>query len=127
MIRRIRAREGLGFVAPQAGPLVRRFFELRDQIPPPCAEPRDERLRARLDAVLHHHAILLSIAMDLLAFEWRSEQLGRQLDALDGMGEPAVRLEEIYAELASRRVISANTSGAVVLQPRSWSTLPAPW
>ena len=63
--------------------------------------------------------MLLSIAMDLLAFEWRSERLSRQLDALDGMGEPAVLLEEIYADLASRRVISANTSGAVVLQPRS--------
>ncbi len=119
VIRRIRAREGLGFVAPRAGPLVRRFFALRDQLPPTCPEPRDEQLRGRLDAVLHHHAMLLSIAMDLLAFEWRSERLSRQLDALDGMGEPAVLLEEIYADLASRRVISANTSGAVVLQPRS--------
>ena len=101
VIRRIRAREGLGFVAPRAGPLVRRFFELRELIPRPCAEPRDEQLRGRLDAILHHHAMLLSIAMDLLAFEWRSERLSRQLDALDGMGEPAVRLEEIYAELAA--------------------------
>jgi hypothetical protein len=101
VIRRIRAREGLGFVAPQAGPLIRRFFELRDLIPPSGAAPRDEQLRAELDAILHHHAMLLSIAMDLLAFEWRSERLGQQLDALDGMGEPAARLEEIYAELAA--------------------------
>ena len=119
VIRRIRAREGLGFVAPRAGPLVRRFFALRDQLPPTCPELRDEQVRGRLDAVLHHHAMLLSIAMDLLAFEWRSERLSRQLDALEGMGEPAVLLEEIYADLASRRDISANTSGAVVLQPRS--------
>jgi len=119
VIRRIRDREGLGFVAPVGGPLIRRFFELRDLLPPACAESRDEQLRGRLDAILHHHAMLLSIAMDLLAFEWRSERLSRQLDALDGMGEPAVLLEQIYADLASRRVISANTSGAVVLQPRS--------
>ena len=101
VIRRIRAREGLGFVAPQAGPLIRRFFELRDLIPASGAEPHDEQLRAELDAILHHHAMLLSIAMDLLACEWRSERLSRQLDALDGMGEPAARLEEIYAELAA--------------------------
>ena len=125
VVGRIRAREGLGFVAPLGGPLIRRFFALRDLLPP-CVEPRDERLRERLDAILHHHAMLLSLAMDLLAFEWRSERLSRQLDALDGMGEPAVWLEEIYAELASRRVSSANISGAVVLQPRSWSTLPEP-
>ena len=56
---------------------------------------------AELDAILHHHAMLLSIAMDLLAFEWRSERLSRQLDALDGMGEPSARLEEIYADLAA--------------------------
>jgi hypothetical protein len=106
LIRRIRAREGLGLIAPRAGPLVRRFFELRDLMPPSCAEPSDEQLRGRLDAILHHHAMLLSIAMDLLAFEWRSERLSRQLDALDGMGEPAVRLEEIYADLAAdQRVV----------------------
>jgi hypothetical protein len=101
VIRRIRAREGLGFVAPRGGPLVRRFFELRDLIPSPCADPHDEQLRERLDAILHHHAMLLSIAMDLLAFEWRSDRLRGQLDALDGMGEPAVWLEEIYADLAA--------------------------
>ena len=57
--------------------------------------------------------MLLSMAMDLAACEWRSERLTVQIDALDGMGAPATWLEEIYAELAgapaeeNRRAISA--------------------
>jgi len=37
-----------------------------------------------------------------LAYEWRSEKIGRQLDALDGLGEPAAHLDQLYAELAGR-------------------------
>ena len=33
VIRGARAREGLGFLAPRGGPLVRRFFSLRDLLP----------------------------------------------------------------------------------------------
>jgi hypothetical protein len=42
------------------------------------------------------------VALDLLAYERRSEKIGRQLDALDGLGEPAAHLEQLYAELAGR-------------------------
>ncbi len=98
VIKGIRARQGLGFIAPVGGPLVRRFFELRDLLPE-CPDPRDDHLRRQLDSILHHHALLLSLAMELLAYEWRSDRLGYQIDALDGMGAPAVMLEEIYASL----------------------------
>ena len=60
------------------------------------------QLRRQLDAILHHHALAVWVALDLLAYEWRSEKIGRQLDALDGLGEPAAHLDQLYAELAER-------------------------
>jgi hypothetical protein len=102
VIRGARAREGLGFLAPRGGPLVRRFFGLRDLLPRACDDPADEERRRQLDAILHHHALAVWVAMDLLAYEWRSERIARQLDALDGLGTPAVQLDQLYAELAGR-------------------------
>ncbi|MFL6044080.1 MAG: hypothetical protein ACJ72M_03065 [Propionibacteriaceae bacterium] len=102
VVRGARAREGLGFLAPRGGPLVRRFFGLRDQLPKACDDAADEELRRQLDAILHHHALAVWVALDLLACEWRSERIARQLDALDGLGEPAVHLDQLYAELAQR-------------------------
>jgi hypothetical protein len=102
VIRGARAREGLGFLAPRGGPLVRRFFSLRDSLPRACDDPVDEHRRRRLDAILHHHALAVWVAMDLLAYEWRSERIASQLDALDGLGTPAVQLDQLYAELAGR-------------------------
>jgi hypothetical protein len=102
VLRGARAREGLGFLAPRGGPLVRRFFSLRDLLPRSCQDPADDELRRQLDAILHHHALAVWVALDLLAYEWRSEKIGRQLDALDGLGEPAAHLDRLYAELAER-------------------------
>jgi hypothetical protein len=102
VVRGAQAREGLGFLAPRGGPLVRRFFGLRDLLPKACEDPADEDLRRRLDAILHHHALAVWVALDLLACEWRSERIARQLDALDGLGEPAVELDLLYARLAQR-------------------------
>ena len=102
VVRGARAREGLGFLAPRGGPLVRRFFGLRDLLPKSCHDPVDDELRRQLDAILHHHALAVWVALDLLAYEWRSEKIGRQLDALDGLGEPAAHLDQLYAELAQR-------------------------
>ena len=45
------------------------------------------------------HALLLSMQLDLLAYEWRSERIAEQVDALDGMGAPGRWLEELYAQL----------------------------
>jgi hypothetical protein len=102
VIRGARAREGLGFLAPRGGPLVRRFFGLRDLLPRACDDPADDERRRRLDAILHHHALAVWVAMDLLAYEWRSERIACQLDALDGLGTPAIQLDQLYAELAGR-------------------------
>jgi hypothetical protein len=102
VVRGAQAREGLGFLAPRGGPLVRRFFGLRDLLPGACPDSADEELRRQLDAILHHHALAVWVALDLLAYEWRSEKIGRQLDALNGLGEPAAHLEQLYAELADR-------------------------
>src|SRR5829696_2890332 len=95
----VRTRQHMGVLAPRAGPLVRRFFAMRDLLPQRYADPDAERLRALLDSILHHHALLLSMALDLLAYEWRSERIAEQVDALDGMGCPGRWLEELYAEL----------------------------
>jgi hypothetical protein len=104
VVRGARAREGLGFLAPRGGPLVRRFFSLRDLLPKSCQDSADDELRRQLDAILHHHALAVWVALDLLAYEWRSEKIGRQLDALDGLGEPAAHLDQLYAELAERPI-----------------------
>ena len=95
----IRARESLGYLAPRGGPLVRRFFALRDRLPRHCDDPDDERLRAIMDVTFHHHAMALATALEFLALEWRSAELARQVDALDGLGAPARRLDEVYAAL----------------------------
>jgi hypothetical protein len=116
VVRGAQAREGLGFLAPRGGPLVRRFFGLRDLLPRACDDPADEDLRRRLDAILHHHALAVWVALDLLACEWRSERIARQLDALNGLGEPAIELDQLYAQLAQRsttdeRTVSAGSKG----------------
>ena len=67
-----------------------------------CDDPADEERRRQLDAILHHHALAVWVALDLLAYEWRSEKIARQLDALDGLGHPAVQLDQLYAELSGR-------------------------
>lgn len=92
----IRARTSLGLVAPRGGPLVRRFFALRDQLPVDGGDPELNGWSAELAAILYHHAMAVSVAMDFLATEWRSPVLSRQLDSLHDLGAPARRLEEIY-------------------------------
>jgi hypothetical protein len=100
VLRDIRARKGLGFIAPRAGPLVRRFFALRDQVLAQASTPAQSRVRDEMAAILHHHAMALSVAMDFLASEWRSAALAGQVDALTDLGAPARRIEEIYRLLA---------------------------
>ena len=97
----VRSRQHMGVLAPRAGPLVRRFFAMRDLLPQRYADSDAERLRAVLDSILHHHALLLSMALDLLAYEWRSQRIAEQVDAIDGMGAPGGWLEDLYAELTA--------------------------
>ena len=97
----IRARQSLGHLAPRAGPVVRRFFALRDRLPPRCDDPDDEQVRAFLDVTFHHHAMALATALEFCAVEWRSPEIARQVDAMDGLGAPARRLDEVYASLVA--------------------------
>ena len=97
----ISRREPLAELAPRGGPLIRRFCELRAQLP----ESDDHEVRQLTDElgpVLDHHAMLLSSSLDMLAVDWRSERIVDQLERLDGLGAPAERLEGIYATLTTR-------------------------
>jgi len=102
VLRGVRARRTLGELAPRGGPVVRRFFALRDSLPAHCEDPEDERIRTVLDITLHHHAMVLSTALEFLALEWRSDRIARQLDGFDGLGAPARALDEVYATLSRR-------------------------
>ena len=68
-------------------------------MPKHCDDPEDNRLREIMDVTLHHHAMALATALEFCALEWRSPQIARQIDALDGLGAPARRLDEVYAAL----------------------------
>jgi hypothetical protein len=96
----ISRREPLAELAPRGGPLVRRFCELRARLP----ESDDPELRGVADIVgpvLDHHALMLSSSLDMLAVDWRSERIARELERITGLGPPAERLDDIYSRLAS--------------------------
>jgi hypothetical protein len=95
----ISRREPLAELAPRGGPLVRRFCELRARLPE-SDDPDLERITDILGPVLDHHALMLSSSLDMLAVDWRSERIADELERITGLGAPALRLEEIYAELA---------------------------
>jgi hypothetical protein len=97
--------EHLGIVAPRGGPLVQRFFSLRDQLPSRCADPQLNRLRAVLDTIFYHHAMQVATALDFLALDGGSELLSRQVSGFTGLGAPAELLEEVYRELRERRQV----------------------
>ncbi len=101
LLREIRRHGHLGSIAPRGGPLVRRFFSLRDELPRSCEDEDDERLRHVLDVCLHSHAMLLSMSMDLLAYEWRSPRLADAVGRIEGLGPAAVALDAAYAELSA--------------------------
>ena len=121
----IRARQSLGDLAPRGGPVVRRFFALRDRLPRRCVDPEDERVRALLDVTFHHHAMALATALEFCAMEWRSPEIARQVDAMDGLGQPARRLDEVYAALKTQLPVARRptSSGSRRRSPPSgrWS------
>src|SRR3954451_4597648 len=97
----IRDREPLAELAPRGGPLASRFFELRRQLP----RPADLAMAAQCETVsviLDHHGTLIVSALQMLSMDWRSAAIVEQLERLDGLGAPAVRLDAIYSELARR-------------------------
>jgi hypothetical protein len=95
----IRRREPLAELAPRGGPLARRFFELRRTLPAP-ADLEMARQRETASVVLDHHGTVITYALELLAMDWCSQAIVAQLERLDGLGEPAERLDALYAELA---------------------------
>lgn len=100
----IRAHGHLGLIAPRGGPLVRRFFALREELPGSCDDPDDERLRHVLDVALHSHALVVSMSMDLLAYEWRSPRLADVVGRIEGLGAAGAALDAAYAELVQPAV-----------------------
>lgn len=106
----IRGHGHLGVIAPRGGPLVRRFFALRETLPRRCSDPDDERLRHVVDVALHSHALVVSMSMDLLAYEWRSPRLADVVGRIEGLGAAGVALDAAYAELV-------HGSGAEHVQP----------
>jgi hypothetical protein len=95
----ISRREPLGELAPRGGPLARRFFELRRQLPT-AANGELARQCETAGVVLDHHGRVITYALELLAMDWRSDAIVAQLERLDGLGTPAERLDALYAELA---------------------------
>ena len=96
----VRRREPLGELAPRGGPLARRFFELRRQLPS-AADGEMARQCQTASVVLDHHGMVITYALELLAADWRSGAIVDQLERLDGLGAPAEKLDALYAELAS--------------------------
>jgi hypothetical protein len=96
-------REHLGIVAPRGGPLVDRFFALRDRLADERSadeiQPQLTRLANMLDTILYHHAMQVSTALDFLAVEWRSPEMAHQVANITGLGAPAELLESVYREL----------------------------
>ena len=100
VLAQIRAHGHLGYIAPRGGPLVRRFFALREALPRGCTDPDDERLRHVIDVALHSHALVVSMSMDLLAYEWRSPRLADVVGRIEGLGAAGLALDAAYAELS---------------------------
>ncbi|MEA2248165.1 MAG: hypothetical protein QOH46_2694 [Solirubrobacteraceae bacterium] len=95
----VRRREPLGELARRGGPLARRFFELRRQLPT-AADSEMARQCETANVVLDHHGTVITYALELLAADWRSDAIVDQLERLDGLGAPAEKLDALYAELA---------------------------
>jgi hypothetical protein len=107
-------REHLGIVAPRGGPLVYRFFALRDRLRDEQAagraQPEVTRLANMLDTILYHHAMQIATALDFLAVEWRSPEMAHQVAAINGLGAPAELLEGVYHELRDLKTqVSSST------------------
>jgi hypothetical protein len=107
----VRERRSLAEIARPGGVLTTRFCTLRAQVP----EPQDPGLRPiarQLRETLHHHALLLSCALDLLG-DLRPERVQDQIDALDGFGAPGERLHALQRQLttAPRPRASSGPSG----------------
>ena len=94
----IRDRRPLADVAPRGGPLVSRFVSLAQRLPE-SDDPAIRHYTSQLRAVFDHHAYMIDSCLQMLAVDWRSERIVEQLERIDGLGSPALRLEAMRAEL----------------------------
>jgi hypothetical protein len=100
MLDALRDERDLGDIAPICGQMIGRFVVLGEALKG-CTDPAVASQVALVRAILDHHVLLMNSALMFLASEWRSERLAHQLDALDGLGAPARRLELVWAELCA--------------------------
>jgi hypothetical protein len=94
----IRARRSLSELARPGGALIDRFLVLRASLPEP-ADPRSREIARVLRETLDHHAMMLSCSLALLG-DLRPERVSDQLDRLDGLGAPALRVCALQAQLS---------------------------
>lgn len=69
---------------------------------PSCGDPEMDRYTGTLRQIQDHHILLLKTSLGFLAAEARCELLAERLDAVDGLGLPAQRLEAIRTEILRR-------------------------
>jgi hypothetical protein len=102
LIAAISREEPLRELAARGGPVISRFEALRRELP-----AKDDtamgRVAAVLDSVLAHHAMLVNMALDTLAVNWRSQAMRDELHKLDGMGHMAEVLEDVADLLGVQR------------------------
>jgi hypothetical protein len=97
----LRERPDPAVAARDCGRLTRRFAELREALPAQ-RDPELTRLTDALEQVLDHHILMLKTSVGLLAGAARSERLSERLDAIDGLGCAADRLEALRFDLLWR-------------------------
>jgi hypothetical protein len=90
--------------ARSCGRLTRRFVQLREQLPA-GGDPELDQYTGALEEVLDHHILMLKTSVGLLAGAARSERLSERLDAVDGLGFPAQRLEAIRFDILWRAAL----------------------
>jgi hypothetical protein len=96
-----------------------RFVELREAMPS-CGDPEMDRYTGALRQILDHHVLLLKTSLGFLAAEARCELLAERLDAVDGLGLPARRLEAIRSEILRRTERERSRRGRLPVRARSW-------
>jgi hypothetical protein len=96
----VRARRSLSELARPGGALIDRFLALRASLPEP-ADPRLREIARVLRETLDHHAMMLSCSLALLG-DLRPERVRDQIDRLDGLGAPALRVCALQEQLSER-------------------------
>ena len=76
-------------------------MQLREALPS-GEDPEIDVCTGALEQVLDHHILTLKTSVGLLAGAARSERLAERLDAVDGLGSAARRLEAIRFDILWR-------------------------